>query len=818
MIPATILGPGETRAVLSKVLRVVHGTDAQLEGWTSDSRFTEYGKKRVVRYDLEARVAGVPHLQRFHWLGKYYENDEDALRVAAAVKEIGASEGAHGAGLAVQTVLAYHAPLHLLFLTYESGESVSSAIGRETGVIVATIGRVLAVLHTMRIAPPAITSPATLLANLRPRLEDLRAWFPHEAASLPGAFAQLEEEAPRPPSPLSFVHNDFGPANLLWRGGQIVVLDFDKCTRGDPALDLGNFLVQLRRYSILKPERLRDFGSARRALLEAYGLWSSLDIDREDRVAWYERAILLHKVHRLVLEAKSQDPEGRARLIYMAHRLLRLFLEPSSQRGESLTVATVGSHPSSVDAEVVGGQGHAQVRGAGFPVDPDVPQLSVASNPQFMLEVFRRHLKAVSGKVYHIEECVPFRFRCRQSGLRHVLQYKLRVADPSSGRRWDQMVTGLLYADGGASRRWEEMKAEVLGMKIPESCLTFEPVVFISSLEMIVEVFPYDRKLRSLAPLVGGEVQGLEPWLLSRLGPGDWRVEERTIEPTRYRTELGAALRYGIRAHDAVSARSEEVRCYLKVHRDDRGAETFRILQSLSESRRDGENPYSVVRPVSYLSELRTVATEEAPGISLTQILVKDQNPSEELRLAARAVAAFNQDELPIERRRSLADKLAEVEGASVLVKWACPQLRDAVQAISDAVTKGLDEGEPAPIHGDLKPDHIFLSGRCVTLIDLDWAAMADPLLDPAQLLAYVTGRVGLDSVPVAFTEQAGATFIEEYFRLVPESWKRRFPLHRAAALLEVAAAIFRRQEPCWPEKITRVIEAAQHEISEGWS
>ena len=95
---------------------------------------------------------------------------------------------------------------------------------------------------------------------------------------------------------------------------------------------------------------------------------------------------------------------------------------------------------------------------------------------------------------------------------------------------------------------------------------------------------------------------------------------------------------------------------------------------------------------------------------------------------------------------------------------------------------------------------------------------MADPLLDPAQLLAYVTGRVGLDSVPVAFTEQAGATFIEEYFRLVPESWKRRFPLHRAAALLEVAAAIFRRQESCWPEKITRVIEAAQHEISEGWS
>src|SRR5439155_11990227 len=40
-------------------------------------------------------------------------------------------------------------------------------------------------------------------------------------------------------------------------------------------------------------------------------------------------------------------------------------------------------------------RGLDQNGGVGFPVDHEVPQLSVASNPQFMLEVFRRHLKAV---------------------------------------------------------------------------------------------------------------------------------------------------------------------------------------------------------------------------------------------------------------------------------------------------------------------------------------------------------------------------------------------------------------------------------------
>ena len=119
-------------------------------------------------------------------------------------------------------------------------------------------------------------------------------------------------------------------------------------------------------------------------------------------------------------------------------------------------------------------------------------------------------------------------------------------------------------------------------------------------------------------------------------------------------------------------------------------------------------------------------------------------------------------------------------------------------------------------MHGDLKQDHIFLSDGRVTFIDLDRATLADPLLDPAQLFAYIKGNVGLDSISMTRTEAAGATFVEEYFRHVPESWKRFFPLHCAAALLEVAAGVFRRQELSWPEKIARVISAAQHEVSEG--
>jgi hypothetical protein len=451
-----------------------------------------------------------------------------------------------------------------------------------------------------------------------------------------------------------------------------------------------------------------------------------------------------------------------------------------------------------------------------FPDDPGFPQLSAAADPRFMLETFRHHLKAVAGKVYQIEDCAPFRFRCRQSGSRHVLQYTLRVTEPSTGRSWNQWITCLLYADSETTQRLEEMKAQVDETAIPESSQTFDPVGFIPSMRMIVEVYPYDRKLRSLGRVAGGHLQDLDPLLLGRLGPGEWRVENRTVEPTRYRTEFAAAFRYVIRASDTISDRNESVRCYLKVYRNNHGAETYQVLQSLSDIVRGEQSQYSVVKPISYLSELRTLAIEEASGISLTRVLLTKPDPSDELKQVARALAAFNQDKLHLRRRHLLEDQLAELGRASALVKWACTQLGDAVEGIYDDVVQGMDEDGLAPSHGDLKPDHLFLSGERVTFIDLDWAALSDPLLDAAQLLAYIKGRVGLDSISPARTEAAGTTFIEEYFRLVPKSWKRRFPLHYAAALLEVAAGIFRHQEMSWPEKITEVISAAQHEIANG--
>jgi hypothetical protein len=453
----------------------------------------------------------------------------------------------------------------------------------------------------------------------------------------------------------------------------------------------------------------------------------------------------------------------------------------------------------------------------GFPADPDFPQLETASDARLMLEVFRKHLKAVSGKAYRIEECIPFRFRCRQSTARCVLQYTLRVVDSSSGRRSEQWVTGLVYAGAGeAERLWRELRAADPRREIPEQWLVFEPVAFIPELEMLVQVFPFDRKLPNLRLVLDGAAHQLEPLLLAGLEPGHWGVEERTIEPMRYRTELGAALRYTLGARDRVTGKGETRRCYLKVYRNERGAQTFQLLHALADNARAGGGPYEVVRPIAYVPELRTLALEEARGTALQQILLRGDDWSAALRAVARAVAAFNQADLPLTERHSLADQLADVNRAASLVQWACPELRARVEALTASVGGGLTDMPPAPIHRDLKTDHIFVSGDRVCFIDLDSVVLGDPVRDPAHLVAHIMARVGLDALPVDEARRAADVFADEYFAHVPPGWRQQFPLHCAGALIEVAGGIFKRQEPRWTEKVAAAVAEAQRRLPEG--
>jgi hypothetical protein len=103
---------------------------------------------------------------------------------------------------------------------------------------------------------------------------------------------------------------------------------------------------------------------------------------------------------------------------------------------------------------------------------------------------------------------------------------------------------------------------------------------------MLVQVFPYDRRLPTLPLVMVGPSPELERPLLARFGPDNWHTEAWNVEPVRYRAELGATLRCTVQARNDTAGRTDERRFYAKVYRDEEGERTYRALQAL-QSRAD---------------------------------------------------------------------------------------------------------------------------------------------------------------------------------------------------------------------------------------
>src|SRR5206468_6678351 len=307
-----------------------------------------------------------------------------------------------------------------------------------------------------------------------------------------------------------------------------------------------------------------------------------------------------------------------------------------------------------------------------FPTDPGLPQPRIARDPVLMREVFRRHLRPLTGKTYYIQECLLSRVNYLPA-VRCTLQYTLRLVEPGTGRERSQWVTGLIYADDKAERIWQQLRNVDAGQDIPEAFRTFAPVSYLPDLKMLILVFPYDHRLPISSSLLAGPSSELEPLLRSHLGPGAWRIEAWTIEPIRYRPKTSAVLRYTGQARDGATGRKAQRRFYVKVCRDEKGE--YQALQAFCGRADTEREAFIVGQPIAYLSNLHAFVMEEAPGVSLEQILLQSDDMVAAVGQAARALAALHQCDVSTGCYHSYEDEISKLQKAGALVESLYPQL-----------------------------------------------------------------------------------------------------------------------------------------------
>jgi hypothetical protein len=447
--------------------------------------------------------------------------------------------------------------------------------------------------------------------------------------------------------------------------------------------------------------------------------------------------------------------------------------------------------------------------------DPSFPKLEVLKDPELMRGVFQRHLQPLDGKTYNVLDCRIHYIHYRRAA-RCVVQYTLHLAEPETGREWSQWVSGALYADGRTRRIWEKLqRTELEQPVVSDSSPAFAPFSYLPDLDMLVQVFPYDHRFPALRLLMAGPPPELEPLLLARFGRGDWRPEAWNVEPVRYRVDMRAALRLTMRARDTVTGRVEQRRFYAKMYRkEEEGERTYLVLRALCNKISGGDAGFTVAKPIAYLSGLRTLLQEEVTGTSLEDILCREEDEViQAMRKAAKALASLHLgDDVVAPWHRSLKDEVSALDGVGKLLQRACPHLGPEIEEAVGAVVAGLEEVPSAPIHGDLKPAHIIVDGDSVALIDLDKFAMADPVVDVANLLFLLPSESSYPHLSHGGVAQA---FVEEYFARVPEAWRARLPLHYAAALLKKAAYGFhRRQASGGSERVEAMVEKARDSLA----
>lgn len=450
-----------------------------------------------------------------------------------------------------------------------------------------------------------------------------------------------------------------------------------------------------------------------------------------------------------------------------------------------------------------------------FPLDRSLPEVEIASDSVQMRELFRRYLRPCGVKTYEIHDCTLTRIRHRQAA-RCILQYNLRLVDSVTGRERFQWVTGVIYPGDRAERFWKKHRTANLAQEFSSAFQVFEPVSFIPELKMLVQLFPYDRRLPALSILATRPSVEIRSLLLARLGPGRWHTETWRVEPIRYRAGLAVVFQYTLQARDAATGRRERRRFYVKIYRDEKGEQIYQVLQQLWGRSNNGGEHLTVASPIAYLKEHHALFQDEALGTSFQEILLQrpDREADSATRRVARALAALHLDRISTPRHHLVQDEIATLEKTRRTLQWASPHLSKELEAIVWKTLPGLVEVPLRPTHLDLKTDHVLLDQNQCTLLDLDSFALADPVLDVAHMLAQIFGLKFRPTASHSRLRMAADAFREEYFNHVPSEWRDRLMPHYAGAALKAALGFFRRQEPQWPEKVAAMVAEARDSLA----
>lgn len=270
----------------------------------------------ILRYEIECGSNRAP----FILYAKVFA-DDNGEQVFARMQRF--HPVATALGVRIARPLGYSPTVRAVWQEELSGKPLTESLG--TGVHPApidAIGPCLARLHAADLPMQKTVTRAARLADARKKSHKLAHWLPELTDELGAIITGAQSElAVLPHAQETVIHGDLHLGQfLITDTGALALFDFDEWSRGDPAQDLADLIVDphVNQFALgkAKTNRILSSGVAY-SLLTSYrrhAAWTVTDAE----IVWHARIQLINKAYRAVIQQESRWREKVSALVALA--------------------------------------------------------------------------------------------------------------------------------------------------------------------------------------------------------------------------------------------------------------------------------------------------------------------------------------------------------------------------------------------------------------------------------------------------------------------------------------------------------------------
>ncbi len=365
--------------------------------------------------------------------------------------------------------------------------------------------------------------------------------------------------------------------------------------------------------------------------------------------------------------------------------------------------------------------------------DPGLPGLERMMRPEGMADLSRALETSTQGE-WSVTDSRLVRYRHRP-GKRAVLQVEVCLSGPMGDLTLPASIW--LHAGGKSAKILQRSKLPPQSHHRPPARI-LEPRT-----SALLQFFPYDHRVPQIARFVGGHKR-MAPQLLSK-----YAKPNGAPELARFRPGLGATFRW---------KRKECSDVYVKVFDGD--VATPIVDESTPFSSLPTARQFALPRLVGRCPAISAVAFEAAAGVSFDKILIGSTKCEvrRASRKAVRALSQFHRQVPQPTKHKDHHEMVRRAKRAADIVSSASHEQGSRAAEISRWVERTARSTDVAPAHMDMKTEHLVVSDRSVTILDLDSMAMGDQAYDIVMLEARIadlasTGRCSRQQAEAAISE-----------------------------------------------------------------